>query len=257
MRAPTNSFKAALREGRAQIGLWLSLGDAVAAEVCATAGFDWLLIDGEHGPNDIRTILAQLQAVASSGSHAIVRPPIGDTRLVKQMLDIGAQTLLIPMIETGAEAAAMVRAMLYPPEGVRGVGAALARASGFGARSGYLDSANDEVCLLLQVESVAALANLEAIAGTDGVDGVFIGPADLSASMGFRGRPNAPEVKAAITDAIARIRAQGKAAGILSTDEAVAKHWLELGATFVAVGSDVGALGGTVRRMAKAFGRGG
>jgi len=256
MRAPINAFKAALREGRPQIGLWLSLGDAVAAELCAGAGFDWLLIDGEHGPNDIRTILAQLQAVAASPSHPIVRVPIGDTRMVKQMLDIGAQTLLVPMIESEAEAVAMARAMRYPPEGVRGVGAALARASAFGARGDYLASANDEVCLLLQVESVTALKSLEAIAGTEGVDGVFIGPADLAASMGFRGRPDAPEVRAAMTDAIARIRATGKAAGILSSNEALARHWLDLGATFVAVGSDVGLLGGGTRRLAKAFGRG-
>ena len=255
MRAPKNLFKAALREGRAQIGLWLGLADPVTAELCAGAGFDWLLIDGEHGPNDIRTTLAQLQAIAASGSHPIVRTPVGETHRVKQMLDLGAQTLLIPMIETAEEAATMARAMLYPPEGVRGVGAALARASGFGARGDYLASANDEVCLLLQIESVTALANLEAIASTDGVDGIFIGPADLSASMGLLGQPNAPEVKAAITDAIARIRACGKAPGILTGDETLAKHWLDLGATFVAVGSDVGVLGGGVRRLARSFGR--
>lgn len=256
-RAPRNPFKAALAAGRPQIGFWLGLGDPIAAELCAGAGFDWLLIDGEHGPNDLRTILAQLQAVAAAGGHAVVRPPIGDPVRIKQMLDLGAQTLLVPMIETGEEAAAMVRACRYPPEGVRGVGAALARASGFGARSSYLASANAEVCLLVQVETVAALENLEAVAATEGVDGVFVGPADLAASMGLLGQPNAEPVQAAIAEAIARIRACDKAAGILTVDETLARRWLELGATFVAVGSDVGVLGGGVRRLAKTFGRSG
>lgn len=257
MGAPHNGFKAALAAGAPQIGLWLGLGDPVAAELCAGAGFDWLVIDGEHGPNDLRTILAQLQAVAAAPSHAVVRPPIGATHVIKQLLDIGAQTLLIPMIESAAQAAEMVRAVRYPPAGVRGVGAALARASQFNGIADYLATADAEICLLLQVESVAGLAALDDIARTEGVDGVFIGPADLAASMGLLGQPGDARVSAAVAEAIGRIRACGKAAGVLTADAALARRWLEAGATFVAVGSDVGVLGKGVRALAEAFGRSG
>ena len=196
MPVAVNTFKAALAAGRPQIGLWLALASPVTADLCANAGFDWLVVDGEHAPNDIRSILAQVQAIGTR-SHPIVRPPIGETYMIKQILDLGVQTIIVPMIETAVQAQAMARAMLYPPAGVRGVGAGLARASNFGTTPGYLASANAQTCLLLQIESQAGLAALEDIAATGGVDGLFIGPADLAADMGFLGNPAAPQVQAA------------------------------------------------------------
>jgi 4-hydroxy-2-oxoheptanedioate aldolase len=238
MDMPVNRFKQRLNSGETQIGLWLGLADAYCAELAANAGFDWLLIDGEHAPNDLRGMLGQLQAVAPYASEAVIRPVIGDTALIKQVLDIGAQTLLVPMVESAAQARELVRAMRYPPQGIRGVGSALARASRWNSIDGYLDQADAQMCLLVQIESLQGLANLDAIAAVEGVDGVFIGPADLSASMGHRGNPGHPDVQAAIEDAIARIRQAGKAAGILSADEKLARRYIELGAGFVAVGVD-------------------
>lgn len=242
MPAPKNSFKAALKDGRTQIGLWLALANAYAAEICGGAGYDWLLLDAEHAPNDIKTLVAQLQGLSKYPVHPIIRPPIGEAWVIKQILDIGAQTILVPMIETKEQAEAMVRAVRYPPHGIRGVGAALARASNFNRIPDYLQTANDEVCLVLQIESRAALANLDGIASVEGVDSVFVGPADLAADMGFLGKPGAPEVQAAVEDALMRIQGHGKAAGILTADQALARRYVEIGATFVGIGSDVGLL---------------
>ena len=251
-----NVFKSRLREPGAQIGLWLSLANAYTAELCAGAGYDWLLIDGEHGPNDLRTILSQLQAIAPFRSHPIVRPPAGETWMIKQLLDVGARTLLVPMVETRAQAEALVAATRYPPGGVRGVGAGVARVSGFDRRPDYLQAADAEMCLLVQIETRLGLDNLEAIAAVDGVDGLFIGPADLSASLGHLGDPAAAPVQAAIEDALARIVASGKAAGIIWGDEALARRALALGARFVAVGTDVGLLRGSCDALATGFGCG-
>ncbi len=248
-----NLFKQALAAGRPQIGLWLALANDYTAELAATAGFDWLLVDGEHAPNDVRSILGQLQTIAAYPSQAVVRPAEGRTALIKQLLDIGAQSLLIPMIETAAQAAEMVAATRYPPHGVRGVGSAIARVSRWGQDTDYLAAADASICLLLQVESQRGLDELDAIAATDGVDGVFFGPADLSASMGFRGNPGAPEVRKAIDDGIARVRAAGKAPGILATDATLARHYLDLGATFVAVGVDASLLARATRALAASF----
>jgi 4-hydroxy-2-oxoheptanedioate aldolase len=253
MPAPTNTFKAALKEGHIQIGLWVALANAYTAEICGGSGFDWLLVDAEHAPNDIQTLVAQLQALAKYPVHPIVRPPIGEAWMIKQILDIGAQTILVPMLETGEQAEAMVRAVRYPPHGMRGVGASLARASGFNRIPDYLQTANDEVCLLLQIESRAGLANLDAIASTEGVDGVFIGPADLAADMGHLGKPGAPEVQAAVEDALKRIQDQGKAAGILTADQALARRYVELGATYVGIGSDVALLVNSTTRLISDF----
>lgn len=253
MDMPINTFKQRLRSGEAQIGLWLGLADAYCAELAANAGFDWLLIDGEHAPNDLRTLLGQLQAVAPYPSQPVIRPVIGDTALIKQVLDIGVQTLLVPMVESADQARELVRAIHYPPHGVRGVGSALARASRWNSIPGYLDKADEQMCLLVQIESREGLANLDAIAAVDGVDGVFIGPADLSASMGFRGNPGHPDVQAAIEAAIARIRQAGKAAGILSADETLARRYLELGAAFVAVGVDTTVLMRGLQTLAATF----
>ena len=241
MKTPVNSFKQALAARQTQLGLWLGLASAYSTEICACAGFDWLLVDGEHAPNDLASILAQLQTIAAyPASHAIARVPVGDTTVIKQYLDLGVQTLLVPMVDTAEQAAAIVSAMRYPQDdghgGVRGMGGA--RASRWGHYPNYPQEANDQVCLLVQAESQEALNNLDAIANTPGVHGVFIGPADLSASMGYVGNSGHPVVQAAIEDAIARILKAGKAPGILTPDEKLAQHFIDLGAVFVAVGLD-------------------
>ena len=241
MQTPVNTFKLALREKRAQIGLWLGLAGSYSTEICAGAGFDWLLIDGEHAPNDLQSTLHQAQIIAGyPGTHAIARLPMGHGHvgqaLIKQYLDIGLQTLLLPMVDTPHQASEIVRSMRYPPDGVRGMGGA--RASRCGRYPSYGKEANDQVCLLIQAETREAISNLDALIATEGVDGIFIGPADLSAAFGHVGDSGHPEVQAMIDDAIRRIVAGGKAAGILTPDEALARHYLELGATFVAVGLD-------------------
>lgn len=248
-----NTFKQRLQSGEALIGLWLGLANPYSAELAANAGFDWLLIDGEHAPNDLRSLLGQLQAVAPYASQPVIRPVVGDTALIKQVLDIGVQTLLVPMVESVEQARELVRATRYPPLGVRGVGSALARASRWNTVTGYLDKADEQICLLVQIENREGLANLDAIAAVDGVDGVFIGPADLSAALGYRGNPGHPDVQAAIEDAIVRITTAGKAAGILSADETLARRYLELGATFVAVGVDTTVLMRGLQSLASTF----
>jgi 4-hydroxy-2-oxoheptanedioate aldolase len=241
MLTPPNRFKQALAARQPQIGLWLGLSSPYAAEVCAGAGFDWLLIDGEHTPNDLATVLHHAHVIAAyPGVNAVARIPLGlghvGQMLIKQYLDLGIETLLVPMIDTAEQAAEVVRSMRYPPQGVRGMGGA--RGSRWGRYPAYPKEANAQVCLLVQAETQLALDNLDAIVATDGVDGVFIGPSDLSASMGHVGNAAHPQVQAAIEDAIRRITGAGKAAGILTIDEAQARRYLELGATFVAVGLD-------------------
>jgi 4-hydroxy-2-oxoheptanedioate aldolase len=255
MQIPVNAFKQALRAGRDQIGLWLALADAYATEAVAGSGFDWLLIDCEHAPNDLRSVLAQLQAVAPYPAHAIVRPAIGDVVAIKQLLDIGVQTLLIPVIETAEQAALMVAATRYPPRGVRGVGSSLARSSRWTRVMDYAQAADEQMCVLLQVETVKGLSNLDAIAAVEGVDGVFFGPADLSASMGLLGQPTHPEVRRAIVEGIARVRAAGKAPGLLALDVDLARTYLAQGAQFVAVGADISLLVKACRDLAAAYGR--
>jgi 4-hydroxy-2-oxoheptanedioate aldolase len=253
MSAPCNRFKAAIKAGKRQIGLWLGLADSYAAEVSAGAGFDWLLIDGEHAPNDLRSILAQLQGIAPYRTSAVVRPPIGEIHRLKQLLDIGAQTILVPMIENADQARNMVSAVRYPPRGVRGVGSGLARASAFSRIPDYLETADHEVCLLLQVETRQAFDNLPEILAVDGVDGIFIGPADLAAALGHLGNPGHKEVQCMIEEALTRITKAGRAAGILTTDETLAKRYLALGATFVAVGIDVLLLSRATSALAERF----
>lgn len=250
---PRNTFKAALQAGHTQIGCWVGLADANVAEALAGCGYDWLLLDGEHAPNDVRTVLEQLRAVAPYPVQPVVRPVQGEVALVKQYLDVGAQTLLVPMIDTPEQATQMARAMRYPPHGIRGVGAALARASRWNQITDYLHRADGEMCLLVQAETPRALENLAAIAATDGVDGVFFGPSDLSASMGHRGQPSHPEVQRAILDGIATVRAAGKAAGILATDQALAQRYLDAGALFVAVGLDTALLVRAATELARYF----
>ncbi|WP_121067237.1 HpcH/HpaI aldolase family protein [Chachezhania antarctica] len=253
MPAPENIFKRRLLAKETQIGLWVGLGDPSVAELAAGTGFDWLVLDGEHGPNGLRDILAQLRAVGAGRAHPVVRTRDDSRTEIKQMLDIGAQTLLIPMIESADQAREAVRSVLYPPEGVRGVGAALVRASGYGGEADYLHTANDQICLLLQVESRAGMAALDDILAVKGVDGVFIGPADLAADMGHRGNPGHDDVRKAVSDGLARIRAAGVAAGVLTGDRAQAKSFAEAGVEFLAVGSDVGTLRSGLVALRDAF----
>ncbi|RDU98883.1 4-hydroxy-2-oxoheptanedioate aldolase [Trinickia dinghuensis] len=248
-----NRFKRDLAKGEPQFGLWAALADAYVTEVLATAGFDWLLIDNEHAPNDVRSTLAQLQAMSAYASHPVVRPVKSDTAIIKQLLDIGVQTLLLPMIDTAEDAREAVAATRYPPEGVRGVGSALARASRWNRVPGYLNTAANELCVLVQVETVKGLANLRSIADVDGVDGVFFGPADLSASMGLLGKPGAPEVREAIRKGIQIVRQRGKAAGVLAADREFAQEYIEAGATFVAVGTDTGLLSAAASQLAASY----
>jgi 4-hydroxy-2-oxoheptanedioate aldolase len=255
MELPTNVFKHALRRGKPQIGLWVGLADAYVAELLATTGFDCLVIDAEHAPNDPRSVLPQLQAMAAYRAHPIVRPVCGKVELIKQYLDIGAQTLIIPMVETAEQARAAVAATRYPTRGVRGVGSALARSSRWNQIDDYLRRSDDEMCVFVQVESVAGLADLEAIAAVDDVDGVFFGPADLAASMGLLGKPSDPAVQAAITQGIATVKRAGKAAGTLTSDRNLARRYLELGALFVAVGVDTSILVKAAKELAAEFTR--
>jgi 4-hydroxy-2-oxoheptanedioate aldolase len=238
MNVPVNRFKRAIKAGKAQFGLWVALADAGCAEICAGAGFDWLLLDAEHGPNDLRTLFAQLQAVAPYDSQPIVRLRVGDTHLIKQVLEIGTQSLLIPMVESAEQAVSLVEAMQYPPVGVRGVGSVLARSSRWNRIPNYLKRAGEEMCLLVQIETKRGVENLRSIAEVPGVDGVFIGPADLSASMGHIGEMNHPDVLATIDRCIAAVRGAGKAPGILAFDDTLIKHYRDSGCLFIAVGAD-------------------
>jgi 4-hydroxy-2-oxoheptanedioate aldolase len=239
---PENHFKRAIQRGHQQIGLWSTLSTAFAIEVVAGAGFDWLLLDTEHSPADVLTVLAQLQALSGFPAVSpVVRPAANDPVLIKRFLDIGAQSLLIPYVQSAAEAAAAVAAIRYPPGGIRGV-SALTRATQFGRIRHYATRADSEICLLLQVETQVGLDALEEIAGVEGVDGVFIGPGDLAASLGHIGRPDHPEVAEAVESAIQRVVACGKPAGVLTNDVPFAERCIAAGTCFTAVGVDVGLL---------------
>ena len=252
MNLPQNGFKGALKDGKSQIGLWSSLSSNYSVEVIAGAGFDWILLDCEHSPNDLESLLTQLQAAAPYPTHPVVRVPWNDMVTIKRVLDIGAQSLLVPYVSTAEEARAAVSFTRYPPAGVRGV-AGTTRATRFGRVKDYAKRAHEALCLLVQVETEAALANIEAICRVEGIDGVFIGPADLHASMGYTGEIANPDVKPKIDDAIRRIRKCGSAPGILTPNEADARHWLGCGALFVAVGADVGILARGADALAAKF----
>jgi 4-hydroxy-2-oxoheptanedioate aldolase len=247
-----NAFKHAIAEGKLQIGLWSSLCNNIAAEIVSDSGFDWLLLDTEHSPNEIPGLLSQLQAVELGTATPIIRPAWNDAVLAKRCLDIGAQTLLFPYVQNAEEAKAAVASTRYPPQGIRGVSVA-ARASRYGRVPGYLAKANSEICVLVQVETREAMNELEAIAAVEGVDGVFIGPSDLAASLGHLGNPAHPEVQAAIKDAVTRLKKVGKPAGILTGNEEEVRRYIEWGYLFVAVGSDVGLLAKAADTLAKKF----
>ena len=252
MELPVNSFKRALRANKVQIGLWCSLSSHYATELVAGSGFDWILLDTEHSPNDLESVLQQLQAAAPYPTHPVVRVPWNDMVTIKRYLDIGAQSLLIPYVQNAEEAKAAVAYTRYPPAGVRGVAGAT-RATRFGRAKDYARRAHEEICVLVQVETQTALDNLEKIAAVEGVDGVFIGPADLHASLGHVGETNNPKVMPVIDEAIRRIRKAGKAPGILTGVEADAKRWLECGGLFVAVGADTGVLARGTEALAAKF----
>jgi 4-hydroxy-2-oxoheptanedioate aldolase len=252
MDLPRNPFKHALKARRPQIGLWASLASHYSAEVIAGSGFDWLLLDTEHAPNDLESLLTQLQAVAAYPVHPVVRVDWNDMVKIKRLLDIGVQSLLVPYVSTAEEAAAAVSFTRYPPHGVRGVGGTT-RATRFGRIKDYAAHAHEEICVLVQVETRQALENIEAIAAVDGVDGIFIGPADLHASLGHAGQTTHPDVMPLIDDAIQRIARCGRAPGILTPDEARARRQLACGALFVAVGSDIGLLARGAETLAAKF----
>lgn len=253
MDIPENVFKRRLNAGEMQFGLWLGLPDTSAAEICALAGFDWLVIDAEHAPFDLRSIIAHLQALAPYASSPIVRPPIGDPVLLKQLLDAGTQTFLIPMVENAAQAKSLVAAVRYPPHGVRGIGTSLARAARWNQIPDYLNLANDQICLIVQVETVEGIENLSDIAKVDGVDAVFIGPSDLAASMGYPGNAAHADVVETISAALITICDAGKAAGLLSLDPASVERHRADGATFIGVGVDTLCLASATRSIADQF----
>lgn len=253
MQTPVNGFKAKLARGPTQIGLWLGLTDPVCVEIAAGAGFDWLLLDGEHAPHDIASLLAGLQAMAAYPVQPIVRVPVGDPTAIKRVLDIGAQSVLVPMVESAEQARRLVAAMRYPPQGTRGVGTALARAARWNRFGDYFERANLEMCLIVQIESASGLDHIEEIAAVDGVDALFIGPADLAASLGHLGNPAHPAVRQAIHSAFSRIIATGKACGSLSADAAIARDCLDRGCRFVAVGTDTLLLANATRELALKF----
>ena len=253
MDLPVNSFKRAIKEGRQQIGLWSNLPSHVAVELLAGAGFDWLLLDTEHSANELPMVYSQLQAAASGGSaHPAVRLPWNDAVMIKRYLDAGAQTLLLPMVETAEEARRAVAATRYPPHGIRGF-AGVTRATRFGRVKDYFARAREELCVLVQVETKLGLQNLDEIARVEGIDGVFIGPGDLSAALGYLGQPKHPEIVATIETALRRIRDLGKAPGILTSDEALARRYIEAGSLFTAVGADISILLRGAEALAQRF----
>ena len=241
MEMQNNNFKKALKDGRLQIGLWSSLCSAIAAHVLGDSGFDWIVIDGEHAPNELPDIVQQMQALTGTPASAVVRPAWLDTVVMKRMLDAGAQTIIVPYVQNADQAALAVASMRYPPAGIRGV-APVIRASHYGRVDNYLKLADAQMCLLVQVETKEALVNLESIAQVDGVDGVFIGPSDLAASLGHIGNPAHADVQAALHDAVTRLKLVGKPAGILTSNQDEARRYIDWGYTFVAVGSDINVL---------------
>lgn len=252
MQLPVNVFKQAIAQRRRQIGLWLALGNTSTAEICFGAGFDWAVIDAEHGPQTIPGIMAQLQVAAGyPRCHPVVRVQSPDTGAIKPVLDVGATTILVPMVETAAEAAAVVNACRYPPHGVRGVGGT--RAARWGRYPNYLREANDQLCIIVQIETVTGLDNLDAICAVEGVDGIFIGPADLAASLGHIGDPAHPDIQSRIDAAFERIKELGKPSGTLVRNEDLARAYLERGVAFVAVGMDTLLLANATTSLAQRF----
>ncbi len=252
--SPSENLAAArTRLGRPLVGLWVSSGNPIAAEICAGAGFDWLFFDAEHSPNDVVTLLGQLQTAAAYPVVSVARPPVNDTALIKQFLETGVTTLVIPMVDTVEQAQAAARAAMYPPQGVRGVGASLARSGRWNRIPNYLQNANDSINLIVQIESVTAVENMEAIVAVDGIDGIYVGPSDLAASMGMIGQQNDPRVDAVVLRAIEVAHAAGKLLGVNAFAEEAAKRYMAAGADFVSVGADVLLLAGATEALAEKY----
>jgi 4-hydroxy-2-oxoheptanedioate aldolase len=249
---PRNRFKQALSRCERQVGLWCSLSSPIAAEILAGAGFDWIVIDGEHGPNDITTLLPQLQAMRGGTAEAVFRVPWNEPVIIKRALDVGARSLIIPYVQNADEARKAVAATRYPPLGIRGVARAI-RANDYGRLQGYHRNAHLDTCVLVQLETKSALKEIEAVAAVEGVDGIFVGPSDVAASLGYLGDPKDPEVQAAIKDAGRRIRAAGKSAGFLTGNADEAEAFFELGFNFTAVGNDVSILASVAGNLAARF----
>lgn len=248
-----NHFKAGLHSGRPQFGLWLGIPDNTIAEMMAGAGFDWLLIDHEHGPYELRDVMSHLQSMAPYDVAPIVRPVDDNPGVLKKFCDIGAQSFIVPMIDTAEQAANVVAAVKYPPSGRRGLGTSMARAAKWNTIPGYLKHANENICVIVQAESTTAIENLHAIASVEGIDGVFIGPSDLSASMGHTGNVSHPEVVEAVSNGIRTIRSASKYAGLLCLDSTQVAHYIDCGANFVGVGVDTLLIGNAARQLAAQF----
>jgi 2-dehydro-3-deoxyglucarate aldolase len=247
-----NTFRHGILSGQRLIGCWCSLASPITTEILGLAGFDWLLLDAEHAPNDVLTLIPQLMALKDSASAPVVRPPVNDVVILKRLLDAGFYNFLIPFVESAEEARRAVAATRYPPAGIRGV-ALLHRGNRYGTVPDYLTTVNDQICVLVQIESRAGLEHLDAICAVDGVDGIFIGPSDLSAALGHLGNPGHPEVQGAIKDVFACARQHGRSAGILAPEEAAARRYLAQGASFVAVGSDQGLLRAATQELRERF----
>ncbi len=247
-----NNLKENINRLETTFGLWHGLTSTYAAEICAGAGFDWICIDWEHGPFELTSVLSHLQAIEPYETEAIVRPPQGDPTIMKQLLDLGARNFVVPMIETAQQAESVVRSVHYPPAGIRGVGTGLGRAAKWGRTPDYVKTADDQICLLLQVESVKGVENLESILKIDGVDGIFIGPADLSASMGYFGKAH-EAVKEQITSALQTVRSYGKTAGILALTREDADFYRDKGANMIGVGVDTMLLARATSELAASF----
>lgn len=236
-----NRFRTDLVAGTRLIGCWASLGSPITTEVLGVAGFDWILLDAEHAPNDVLTLVPQLMALKDSVSAPVVRPPSNDVVVIKRLLDAGFHNFLVPFVESAEDARRAVAATRYPPAGVRGVSVSQ-RSNRYGSVPDYFKVVNDNIAVMVQIESRAGVAAAASIAAVDGVDGLFIGPSDLAAAFGFLGNAGHPEVWEAMSRVFAAAKAAGKPMGILAPVEADARRYLELGATFVAVGSDLGVL---------------
>ncbi|HSI41889.1 MAG TPA: HpcH/HpaI aldolase/citrate lyase family protein [Xanthobacteraceae bacterium] len=252
MDLPVNTFKRAIEARRQQIGFWNSMASPTATEILAGSGFDWLLIDAEHAPNDVPGVLGQLHATLANATHPIVRVPENDPIVLKRYLDIGVQTFLIPMVETVEQAAAAVAATRFPPDGIRGFAGA-SRASLFGRVPDYHRRAQQELCILVQIETQQGLDNIEAIAALPGIDGLFVGPGDLSSDLGYLGDQGNPYIVELIEATIGRIVATGKPAGILTGDETLARRYMAAGCIFTAVGIDTGTLARTTEAIARKY----
>lgn len=248
MKLEENKFKRAIRAGRPQIGIWSALCSNIVADILSTTAFDWALIDMEHSPNDLRSVLSQLQAYRNGTVTPVVRPPWNEPLCVKRLLDLGATSLLFPMVQNAEEANAAVRACRYPPRGIRGVSLSH-RANRYGDVTDYVERGEEELAILVQIETQSALAKIDDIAGVEGVDGVFFGPADLSADMGLLGQPSHQKVTETIRGGAARVRAAGKPTGILVGDAGLAAAWLREGITFVACGTDLNLLAKGARQL--------